>query len=216
MTATIATAPANASKLTDTALIILNAAAQRDDRLLLPFPKSVRASTKIIKKTIDGLIAKALVEERPATLKDAIWRQDEAEQNFTLSITEAGVAALVNPPTQAEQVGVTVAKGEPKRRAESRKKARNSKPKVSATPKSGVGKGKLSQNRKAHKDSKAGQVLALLRRSNGTTLTEMMKVTEWQAHSVRGFLSGTVKKRMGLKLLSEQAEGKERRYRIKS
>jgi hypothetical protein len=42
----------------------------------------------------------------------------------------------------------------------------------------------------------------------------MMKATGWQTHSVRGFLSGTVKKRFGLKLTSEKTEGKDRRYKI--
>lgn len=42
----------------------------------------------------------------------------------------------------------------------------------------------------------------------------MMKATGWQVHSVRGFLSGTVEKRLGLKLSIEQVEGKDRRYKI--
>jgi hypothetical protein len=63
-------------------------------------------------------------------------------------------------------------------------------------------------------DTKASQILVLLRRANGATIAEMTKATGWQVHSIRGFLSGTVKKRMGLKLTSEQAEGKDRRYKI--
>ena len=56
--------------------------------------------------------------------------------------------------------------------------------------------------------------IALLKRVKGASLAELHKVTGWQAHSVRGFLSGTVKKLMGENLISAQTEGGERRYRI--
>ena len=46
--------------------------------------------------------------------------------------------------------------------------------------------------------SKSDQVLALLKRTGGATLDDLMKATRWQSHSVRGFLSGAVRKRMGL------------------
>jgi len=62
--------------------------------------------------------------------------------------------------------------------------------------------------------TKAETIVALLRRSRGTSIAEMMKATGWQAHSVRGFLAGTVKRRMGLSLASERLDGKDRRYRI--
>jgi hypothetical protein len=67
---------------------------------------------------------------------------------------------------------------------------------------------------KTRSDSKAVKVLELLKRANGATLPEMIKATGWQIHSIRGFLSGIVKKRLGLKLTSEKAEGKDRRYKI--
>lgn len=63
------------------------------------------------------------------------------------------------------------------------------------------------------KSTKTDQALALLRRPAGCTLAELMKATKWQQHSVRGFLSGTVKKRLGLTLTSEAAD-KGRRYRV--
>ena len=46
--------------------------------------------------------------------------------------------------------------------------------------------------------------------------TSLMKVTGWQPHSVRGFLSGTLRKKMGLQLESSRSEGHERSYRIRS
>jgi hypothetical protein len=60
--------------------------------------------------------------------------------------------------------------------------------------------------------SKAYEILNLLRRRSGASIAEMQKATGWQSHSVRGFLSGTVKKRMGLTLKSVQPEKGDRRY----
>jgi hypothetical protein len=60
----------------------------------------------------------------------------------------------------------------------------------------------------------AAKVLTLLQRPGGVTLAAIMKATEWQAHSVRGFLSGTISKRMGLKLTSTRSDAGERVYSV--
>jgi len=61
---------------------------------------------------------------------------------------------------------------------------------------------------------KSDQVLHLLRRTNGASIAELVKVTGWQAHSVRGFISGTVKKKLGLEVQTRAEEGQDRRYVI--
>jgi hypothetical protein len=58
--------------------------------------------------------------------------------------------------------------------------------------------------------------LGLLSRPDGATLEQLQRATGWQPHSVRGFLSGAVKKKLRLKLVSEKVEGEPRRYRIVS
>jgi uncharacterized protein DUF3489 len=63
------------------------------------------------------------------------------------------------------------------------------------------------------KMSKQDTVLALLKRSEGATIAVMMEATGWQAHSVRGFLAGVVRRKLGLKLQSDKADG-ERVYRV--
>jgi hypothetical protein len=59
---------------------------------------------------------------------------------------------------------------------------------------------------------KSDAVITMLRRKNGASLLELQKQTGWLPHSVRGFLSGTVKAKLGLDLRSERTDKGERRY----
>lgn len=62
--------------------------------------------------------------------------------------------------------------------------------------------------------SKLSSIIEMLKRPEGSTINELSAATGWQTHSVRGFLSGTVKKRLGLTLTSETTDKSGRRYRI--
>ncbi|MFC7410887.1 DUF3489 domain-containing protein [Hydrogenophaga atypica] len=64
-----------------------------------------------------------------------------------------------------------------------------------------------------HPASKQSQLIALLRSTPGATLAQMMALTGWQAHTVRGMLSGSLRKRLGLNVQAEVSEGL-RIYRI--
>jgi hypothetical protein len=65
-------------------------------------------------------------------------------------------------------------------------------------------------------NSKATQIVELLNRPGGATLADLMNVTEWQAHSVRGFLSGTLRKKMKLNVQLEKSESGDKSYSILS
>jgi hypothetical protein len=66
----------------------------------------------------------------------------------------------------------------------------------------------------ARPDTKHARIIAMLRTPAGTTIAAIMTATDWQQHSVRGFLAGVVRKKLGLNLVSEQTD-KGRVYRIK-
>ena len=72
----------------------------------------------------------------------------------------------------------------------------------------------LRDERHAERVTKHDCVLKLLSRRNCVTIPEMMEATGWQQHSVRGFLAGTVKKKLGFTLTSSKSEGELRRYKI--
>jgi Protein of unknown function (DUF3489) len=73
---------------------------------------------------------------------------------------------------------------------------------------------RTSKPAQARDGSKKATVLALLQRKGGATLGQIMAATEWQAHSVRGFISGAVGKNMGLTVNSAKRQDGERVYSI--
>jgi hypothetical protein len=79
---------------------------------------------------------------------------------------------------------------------------------------------KLKAPRSARNDvregSKTATILELLRRPGGATTKDLLKVTGWQPHSLRGFVSGTLGKKMGLAVTSTKREDGERVYSVKA
>src|ERR1017187_2580430 len=123
-----------------------------------------------------------------------------AETTSTSTDTAAAVAAQganVAPEEASSK------KGASHKKATSAKQAAKT-PKKAAKPKTeGVREG-----------SKTSAILDLLHRAKGATLAEIMDATSWQAHSVRGFISGTLGKKMGLTVSSTKREDGTRVYSI--
>lgn len=64
-------------------------------------------------------------------------------------------------------------------------------------------------------NNKALAIIALLKSKRGATIPELMEATDWQSHSVRGFLAGALRSRHGLEPVSEKRDGELRRYRAR-
>lgn len=64
--------------------------------------------------------------------------------------------------------------------------------------------------------TKTDLILGMLGREDGASIDEMAAATGWQSHSVRGFLSGTVKKKLKVKIVGEKVKGESRRYHVRA
>ena len=100
-------------KLTDTQLIILAAAAKRDDGSILPLPKKLTCGANAIEAVLPDLIKKKLAAEEPPTDGAPSWRETTDGQPMALTITASGLRAIgAEHPTAKE------AKSSPRRPAE--------------------------------------------------------------------------------------------------
>ncbi len=119
-----------------------------------------------------------------------------------LGITDAGLQAIgVTPDEKAESVA---AAAEPARKKASRRATRS---KAAAKPKTGA-------SPSVRPGTKQALLIDLLSRKRGAAIDEIVAATGWQAHSVRGAISGALKKKLGLTVTSEVVEGRGRVYRI--
>jgi uncharacterized protein DUF3489 len=136
------------------------------------------------------------------TAKRRIQMTSIAEETGTAQATATGAQpkATRKPRVAARRAHVAAKKGKSGKKATPAKKA----------PRGGKKAGG------ARDGSKAAKILDLLKRPDGATLKELMKATGWQAHSVRGFISGTLGKKMGLKVTSAKGDDGQRTYSIKA
>lgn len=91
------------TKLSDTQLVILTAACQRDDRLVLPLPDRIKGGAA--GKVVDSLAAKGLIEEVDAKRDDPVWRKTGDGHGVTLVATDAAFQALGIEPDSAPKAG---------------------------------------------------------------------------------------------------------------
>ena len=129
------------------------------------------------------------------------------EENGTIAAT--AVTGKRKPNTKApvalRRANVAPAKAKSARKATPAKQA----PKGRTKP-------KVAKLKVARGGSKTSKILDLLKRPGGATSKELMKATGWLPHSLRGFLSGTVRKKLGLTVTSAKGEDGERTYSVEA
>ena len=159
------------TKLSDTQLVILSAAAQRDDRNVLPLPGSLRggAAAKVVGALLSrGLIAETTTDSR--TKADAalnrIWRNDEDGRAILLHITDAGLSAIGVEPEGGES-SPTGADGAPSAEPPQDAPAEPDSAPKTRTPRTGTKQAKL---------------IEMLRAEGGATIDEIVAATGWQPH----------------------------------
>jgi hypothetical protein len=207
------------TKLTDTQLAIVAAAARRPDRNLLPLPGSLRGGAA--GKVVVALLARGLAVETvtddiakaDAALNQA-WRHEADGRAVLLHLTEAGLVAAQG--VQGAARGTVVVR-------EGMDAAGNADaaPAGATEGQDAAGDGDRAPEadtgptaRATRTGTKQATLIAMLRSDAGATIDEIVCATGWQAHTVRGAFAGALKKRLGLGVTSEKVEGRGRVYRL--
>jgi hypothetical protein len=190
-------------KLTDTQIVMLNVAAQREDRCLIAHPSlKGGAAQKVAAKLIGAGLAKE-IKAKPGA---PVWRQDEgAGQSYALKLTAAGVKAIpagglsASDDSEDADKRIRLAKADPEV-SQSAAEDPTTNAMRPSTPRAGT---------------KLALILELLERDCGATLQELIAATGWLPHTTRAALTGLRKRHYAVTI---DRSGKERgsAYRIRS
>ena len=176
--------------------LILSRAAQRPGSLALPLPDGLAGAAA--KMVVGKRLARGWLEEVEANQRrgEPLWRETGDGHGTTLIATEAGLEAIGIEPVVAIAVAC----------------ARKAKPKPQPAPTPDDADTAKPVTIRA--GTKQAQIIAMLQRSEGVTIAEMVEATSWQAHTARGFISGALKKKLGLPITAEKVEGRGTVYKL--
>ena len=185
-------------KLTDTQSLILSRAASRPGNLAMPLPEGLHGAAA--QKAVTAMITRGWLEEVDADMRkgELLWRETGDGHGTTLIATEAGLEAIGIEPVAASAVAA----------------ARKVKPQTDAEPAPTAGDADARKPVAIRAGTKQAQIIALLQRPEGASIAEIVEVTGWLAHSVRGLISGGLKKKLGLPVTSAKEAGRGSVYRI--
>lgn len=173
--------------------LILSRAAQRPGSLALPLPDGLAGAAA--KMVVGKMLARGWLEEVEANMRrgEPMWRETGDGHGTTLIATEAGLEAIGIEPVVASAV------------ASARKAKMATEP--ARTP-------EAAAPIPGRAGTKQAQIIAMLQRPEGATVDEMVAATSWQAHTVRGSISGALKKKLGLPVTAEKVEGRGTVYNL--
>jgi hypothetical protein len=183
-------------RMSDTQSLILARAAARPGNLALPLPNGLAGAAA--KMVAGKMIARGWLEEVEANLRrgEPLWRETGDGHGTTLIATVAGLEAIGIEPMVASAV-TSARKAKPK-------------PEMERTPDDTD----TAKPVVLRAGTKQALIIAMLQRPEGATIAEMAEATSWQSHTVRGSLSGALKKKLGLPITAEKVEGRGTVYRV--
>ncbi len=186
------------TKLSETQSLILTAGAQRPDNLAMPLPKGLHGAAA--KMAVTKMMMHGWLQEVDANLRrgDPLWRETGDGHGTTLVVTDAGLAAIGIEPDAAHTAptGATEA------------------PTAAPTPDATTEANPAPKARTPRKGTKQSTLIAMLRAPDGATIEEIVAATNWARHTVRGAMSGALKKKLGLTITSEKVDGRGRTYKL--
>jgi DNA-binding MarR family transcriptional regulator len=187
-------------KLTDTQAVILSAGARRQDRAVLPLPKSVKIKGAALTKTLEGLRKKGLLEEKPAARNAAAWREGEDGRRMMLIITDAGLQAIgVGADDKTAKQSPSTRPPPKQRSRRAGRKPFGAKPN-GRTPPAVIRPG-----------TKQALLIDLLKRKRGATIEAISETLGWLPHTIRAAL--TRFRQQGFRIERVREDGVSR-YRI--
>jgi hypothetical protein len=186
------------TKLSDTQLVILSAASQREEGAVPPLTIDLKGGA--VQKVLASLERKELI---------ARMGEPRGDDPPPLCITRAGLEAIGAEPEEgageAPFVEVTDA-------LQGGTEAQEPAPADGGANSSEVAP--AGSPRAARQGTKQAQMIEMLKRPEGASVEQIGKATGWQHHTIRGVISGALKKKLGLTVTSEKREDGERAYRI--
>jgi hypothetical protein len=180
----------------DTQSLILSRAATRPGNLALPLPEGlVGAAAKMV---VGKMISRGWLEEVEAASSrgEPMWRETGDGHGTTLIATEAGLEAIgIEPMVASAVVSARKSKQKPEPVSDN---ANTAKPVV------------------IRAGTKQARIIAMLQRPEGASIAEIVAATGWLAHTVRGSISGALKKKLGLPITAEKVEGRGTVYCVRT